>query len=36
LASRVADKRNLTVHWRLLSLATLNEGKEIPSMSAIC
>jgi hypothetical protein len=26
----MADKRGLTVQWRLLSLATLNEGKEIP------
>jgi hypothetical protein len=26
----MADKRELTIEWRLLSLATLNEGKEIP------
>jgi hypothetical protein len=26
----MADKRGLTVQWRLLSLAILNEGKEIP------
>jgi len=26
----MAGKRDLTVEWRLLSLATLNEGKDIP------